>query len=182
MSNFFNKILYGGGVIFDMAKWIIFAVVLIILINKFWVSVFIVDGESMEPNIHDKELVLLNVSKYNSVEPKRGDVVVVRYPGDPDHRKYVKRVIGLPNEKLEIKDSRVFINGKRLEEYYLAFDLPTNPDKIVQIESNKYYLMGDNRPFSNDSRYFGAVEKRFIIGQATTIIFPRFKSVPTLKY
>jgi len=182
MGNFFNKILYGGGVIFDMCKWIILAVVLIILINKFWVSLFITDGASMEPNIHDKELVLLNVSKYSKAEPKRGDVVVVRYPGDPDNRKYVKRVIGLPGEKLEIKNGLVYINNKLLEEYYIALDVSTEPDKNVQLEPNKYYLMGDNRPFSNDSRYFGSVEKRFIVGQATTIIFPRFKSVPTLKY
>lgn len=180
MSKFINKILFGGGVIFDMCKWIILAVVIIILINKFWITVFIVDGESMEPNMHDKELSLLNVSSYNSSDPKRGDVVVVRYPGDPDHRKYVKRVIGLPQEKLEIKEGRVYINDKLLEEYYIAFDLPTEPDKITQIPENQYFLMGDNRPFSNDSRYFGAVEKRFIVGRATTIIFPRFRQVPSL--
>lgn len=182
MSNFFNKILYGGGVIFDLTKYIILAVVVIIVINKFWLSPFITDGASMEPNIHDKELVLLNVSKYHGANPQRGDVVVVRYPGDPNNRKYVKRVIGLPGEKLEIKDGLVYINGKKLEEYYITIDVLTVPDKSVQIEANKYFLMGDNRSFSNDSRYFGSVEKRFIIGQATTIIFPRFRPVPTLKY
>lgn len=181
MNNFFNKILYGGGVIFDTCKWIIFAVVVIILINKFWVSVFIVDGESMEPNMHNKELILLNISKYNSSQPKRGDAVVVRYPGDPDHRKYVKRVVGLPGEKLEIKNGRVYINDNLLEEYYIAYDVPTEPDKVYQISNDQYFLMGDNRPFSNDSRYFGAVEKRFIIGQATTIIFPRFRKVSSLR-
>lgn len=181
MNKFFNKILYGGGVIFDICKWIILAVVVIILINKFWVSVFIVDGESMEPNMHDKELILLKISSYASANPQRGDVVVVRYPGDPDNRKYVKRVVALPGEKLEIKDSKVYINNQLLEEYYLAFDLPTDPDKIYQIPPGQYFLMGDNRPFSNDSRYFGSVEKRFIVGQATTIIFPRFRQISTLR-
>ena len=181
MNSFFNKILYGGGVIFDICKWIILAVVIVIIINKFWLSFFIVDGESMEPNIHDRELVMLNISRYNKVDPVRGDVVVVRYPGDPENRKYVKRVIGLPGEKLEIKDNKIYINDVVLEEYYLAFDLPTAPDKIYNLPNNKFFLMGDNRPFSNDSRYFGPVEKRFIAGQATTILFPRFKEVSTLR-
>lgn len=182
MQRFFNRILFGGGVFFDVCKWIIFAVVVVILINKFWFSAFIVDGESMEPNMHDKEVALLQVSSYNFSDPKRGDAVVVRYPGDPDHRKYVKRVIGLPNEKLEIKNDRVYINDKLLEEFYLAFDLPTQPGSIYQLSSNQYFLMGDNRPFSNDSRYFGAVEKRFIVGRATMVIFPRFILVPTFRY
>jgi len=167
-------------VVFDICKWVILAAAIIILVTKFWVSIFITDGASMEPNIHDKELVLLNVAKYDSSDPKRGDVVVVRYPGDPENRKYVKRVIGLPGEKLDIVGGQVFINGQLLQEYYIALDVPTTPDKTVQIESNKYYLMGDNRPFSNDSRYFGTVEKRFIVGEATTIIFPRFRSISKL--
>ena len=165
-----------------MGKWIILAAVVIVLINKFWVTVFIVDGESMEPNMHDKELSLLNVSSYNTADPKRGDVVVVRYPGDPDHKKYVKRVIGLPGEKLEIKNSQVYINDNLQEEYYIAYELPTDPDKVVEIKKDQFFLMGDNRPVSNDSRYFGAVEKRFIVGQATTIIFPRFKQISTLRH
>ncbi len=182
MSSFFNKILFGGGVIFDLTKWIILLVVLIILINKFWITIFIVDGISMEPNLHDKELVMLNVSSYNSAEPKRGDVVVVKYPGDPDHRKYVKRVIGLPGEKIALVNGGVYINGKLLEEYYLPYGITSDPDQTWQLSSKEYFLMGDNRPNSNDSRYFGAVEKRFIVGKAITIIFPRFRLVPALKY
>jgi signal peptidase I len=107
-------------------------------------------------------------------------VVVVRYPGDPDNRKYVKRVIGLPGERLQIFDGKIFINEKILEEYYLPYGVLTEPDKTYTLGENNYFLMGDNRPVSNDSRYFGPVEKRFIVGQATTIIFPRFRQVPTL--
>lgn len=182
IQNFFNRVLYGGGIVFDMCKWIILLAVAVILINKFWLTVFIVDGESMEPNMHDKELILLKVSSYNSSNPKRGDVVVVRYPGDPDNRKYVKRVIGLPGERLQIFDGKIFINEKVLEEYYLPYGTLSEPDKTYSLKDNEYFLMGDNRPVSNDSRYFGGVEKRFIIGKATTIIFPRFRQVPTLQY
>lgn len=177
MKDFFNKILFGGGVIFDLTKWIIFIVVVLILINKFWLTIFIVDGLSMEPNLHDKEFVLLKVSAYNSSDPKRGDVVAVRYPGDPEHKKYVKRVIALPNETLAIKNGSVYINGAEILENYLPYGNTTVPAGNWQLKNDEYFLMGDNRINSNDSRYFGAVEKRFLSGQATTIIFPRFREI-----
>lgn len=178
LQNFFNKILFGGGVLFDLCKWVIFLAVIIILISKFWFTVFIVDGMSMEPNLHDKELVSLRVNSYITATPQRGDVVVVRYPGDPEHRKYVKRVIGLPGEKVEIKNGAVFIDGVEFLEFYIPFGVLTEPNKSLALSDKEYFLMGDNRPNSNDSRYFGAVEKRFIVGKATTIIYPRFKDIP----
>jgi signal peptidase I len=177
MNSFFNKILFGGGVLFDLCKWVILFVVVVILIVKFWFTFFIVDGISMEPNLHDKEIVLLKVSAYNSADPKRGDVVAVKYPGDPEHKKYVKRVVGLPGEKIEIKNDQVYIDGKLDVEEFLPYGTQTRPDKAWQLSSIEYFLMGDNRPGSNDSRYFGPVEKRFITGEATTIVFPRFRQI-----
>lgn len=169
-----NRILFGGGLFFDLTKWVIFIAVILILVLKFWVSIFIVDGMSMEPTLHDKELVLL---QKNNSEPERGDIVVVRYPGDPDKKKYVKRVVGMPKEKVEVEEGKVYINDKELEQHYLPFDVTTDQDGLWTLNDKEYFLMGDNRSNSNDSRYFGGVEKRFFWGKAIFILYPRFHSI-----
>ncbi len=174
------KILYGGGILFDLCKWVILATVMIILVHKFLATVFIVDGLSMEPTIHDKELVILQ--RYIGAKdlPKRQDVVAVKYPGDPNRKKYIKRVIGLPGDKVEVKGGFVYVNGARLEESYIGYGVQTDQGGKWVLSDNQYFLMGDNRPGSNDSRYFGPVEKRFFMGQAKTIIYPRFRQVEDL--
>lgn len=174
---FFNKVLYGGGKIFDLLKWVFLLIIVLVLIFNFVISIFIVDGLSMEPTLHDGEWVLLQKNAYTSKNPNRGDVVVVRYPGDPDNKKYVKRVVGLPGETVTITDGRVSIDGRLLPEDYLSFDVASYPGGEWQLENEKYFLMGDNRPNSNDSRYFGPVEKRFLDGKALRIIYPRFRMI-----
>jgi len=174
--NFFEKILFGGGVLFDFFKWVSLCIIAVILINTYWVAVFIVDGESMYPNLKDKELVLWerNTYKEDGMAPGRGDIVIVRYPGDPKNKKYVKRLIGLPGEKVSIRGGSVYINNQLLKEKYLSYDLETDPGGEWKLGSNEYFILGDNRPNSNDSRYFGPVEKRFLLGRALSIVFPRF--------
>lgn len=177
MRVFLNKLLFGGGFLFDACKWLILVAVVLILIFRLWLSIFGVDGISMEPNLHDKEFVLLQNNSYNNKEPIRSDIVAVRYPGDPENKKYVKRVVGLPGEKVEIIDGHVNVNGKILQEDYLPFDTTTDPaingKNSWTLKANEYFLMGDNRPFSNDCRYFGPVEKRFLLGKALFVVFPR---------
>jgi signal peptidase I len=178
MKNYFNAILYGGGVFLDLARGVIILVIILIIINSFWITIFVVDGLSMEPNLHDKELVLLQRNAYvREKNPKRGDIVVVQYPGDPAHKKYVKRVIGLPGEKVETKDGRVYINGELLRELYVSYGVMSEPNGDWVLSDIEYFLMGDNRSNSNDSRFFGGVEKRFIVGKALDIIFPRMRSL-----
>lgn len=174
MNSFINKLLFGGGIVFDLLKWVILLAVVMILIFEFWLSIFVVDGLSMYPVLNDKEVMVLQRNSYNSKNPVRGDIVGVKYPGDPVHKKYLKRVVGLPGETLSIQDNKVYINGKVLEENYLPFNAATVPDQTVKLGSDHYFLMGDNRPNSNDSRFFGPVEKRFIEGKALVIIYPRF--------
>jgi signal peptidase I len=174
IKNFINRILFGGGIIFDLLKWVILVAVIVILIFQFWLSVFIVDGLSMYPTLNDKEVIVMQRNSYNSKNPARGDIVGVKYPGDPVHKKYVKRVVGLPGETLSIQNGKVYINGKLLPENYLPFNMMSEPDEVITLSSDQYFLMGDNRPNSNDSRYFGSVEKRFIEGRALYIIYPRF--------
>ncbi|MEI6499328.1 MAG: signal peptidase I [bacterium] len=175
-KSFFEKLIYGGGLLFDLSKWLIVALVLVAIVNTFLVAIFVVDGESMESNLHDKELVLWAKSSlvYQNADPKRGEIVLMQYPGDPAHKQYVKRAIGLPGERLSISDGKVYINGSPLSEEYISIDVTTNNDGSWQIPAGQFFLMGDNRDNSNDSRFFGPVEKRFILGKALAVIFPRF--------
>ena len=172
--NFFSKLIYGGGVFFDTIKWVIVICVLLTIVNTFFLSIFFVDGESMEPNLHDKEVVLWRKSTVEGDVLKRGEIVLVKYPGDPDHKQYVKRVVGLPGETLEIRNNKIYINGKLLEQPYLPVYFKTEPDGVWTMKNNEYFIMGDNRENSNDSRVFGAVERRFVLGHALAVIFPRF--------
>jgi len=172
-----SKILYGGVAIFDLAKWLILVLIILSLINAFFVGVFVVDGESMDPSFKDKELVFWDKGVYKDNTPQRGDIVVVQYPGDPKHKVYVKRIIGLPNEKIEVKNGKVYINNKLYREKYLNQSLMTEPNGVWTIKGNEYFVMGDNRPNSNDSRFFGSIEKRFVLGKALGVIFPRFRVV-----
>lgn len=182
-QSFFHKLLYGGGVFFDLTKWIIFIIVILVLVNSFWITVFIVDGESMEPNLHNREIVLLKKNGMaGTFDPQRGDVVVTQYPGDPENKRYVKRTIGLPGETVKIADGKVYVNGQLLKERYLAYNLITEPSGTWTMGPNEYFLCGDNRPNSNDSRYFGAVEKRFITGRALIIMFPRMRFIASNEY
>ncbi|MEI8143791.1 MAG: signal peptidase I [Candidatus Berkelbacteria bacterium] len=177
---FIYKILFGGGVIFDLSKWIIFVGLLIVIVNTFSVSIFVVDGQSMEPNYHDKEIVLWNKAVYSKDDPQRLDVVVMQYPGNTKYR-YVKRVIGLPSETLSIQGGKVYIDGKVLSERYIPFGYETAPDKTWKLHNDEFFLMGDNRPGSNDSRFFGPVDRRFIEGKSLAIIFPRFRFSESIK-
>jgi len=172
-----NKIIYGGGVAFDLGKWVILGFVLFTIINTFFIAIFVVDGVSMEPNLHNKELVLWQKKAIAADSLKRGEVTLVNYPGDPVHKKYVKRIVGLPGERVDVYNGKVYINKKLFTEDYLPRDLSSEPNGTWKLKEDQYFVMGDNRPNSNDSRYFGAVESRFIIGNAIAVVFPRFMMV-----
>ena len=178
MNKFIGSIVYGGGIVFDLARGVIMLIIVLILVNAFWMTVFEVDGLSMEPNLHDRELVLLQKNAYTKQKnPIRGDVVVVQYPGDPAKKRYVKRVVGLPGETVETKGGKVYINNKLLKELYIPYGVNSEPDGKWTLSTVEYFLIGDNRPNSNDSRYFGGVEKRFFLGHALFIIYPRMRSL-----
>lgn len=174
-----NRLLFGGGILFDLCKWIILAAVILTLVHKFLFTIFVVDGLSMEPTIHDRELILLKRYKTATL-PARGNVVAVKYPGDPDHKKYIKRVVGLPGNKIKVTDGKVYIDGALYIESYIPYGVTSEPSGEWDLGDNEYFLMGDNRPGSNDSRYFGPVEKRFFLGQASTIIYPRLRDISKL--
>lgn len=126
----------------------------------------------MEPNFHDKEYLIVDELSYRFNAPQRGQVIVFRYPRNPQEY-FIKRIIGLPGEEVQIKDGKVIIfnnehpEGITLDEGYLPADLETFSDSEtkIKIESGEYFVLGDNRANSKDSRYFGILNKSFITGK-----------------
>lgn len=130
----------------------------------------------MKPNFATGQIILVNRWTYLFGSPARGDVVVLRFPGDPEHKKYIKRLIGLPGETVDIRADHYFINGQSLPESYLPAD-ETTPVMIPGkdhwlLGPSDYFLSGDNRHNSNDSRTWDSAERRFLIGKAVFILWP----------
>lgn len=167
-----NKFTYSTGCAYELTKWIVIVLAIGILIHFFVGTLFIVDGESMEPNFHSGQYILVNRWQYNFGKPLRGDTVVLRFPGDPENKKYIKRVIGLPGEKVEVLNGQVRINGEVLTESYIPSYVITGPDMSRQLLSDDYFLLGDNRDNSSDSRIWGVCPKRDLIGRAWLVIWP----------
>jgi len=148
-------------------------IVVFILFGVFFVQPVVVEGTSMLPQLHDGERLLVNKLVYYKIQSvswghiDRGDIVVFWFPNDPD-KSYVKRVIGLPGETIEVRNGRVYVNGIVLNETYLDIEhnqsLPSWPS--VQVEKHHYFVMGDNRDNSSDSRYWGLVPEKYIYGKA----------------
>jgi signal peptidase I len=165
MKNFFSFI-------FELLKVVAISIVIIIPIRYFLIQPFYVKGASMEPTFHDHEYLIIDEISYRFGEPKRGDVIVFRYPRDP-REYYIKRVIGLPGEKIQVKGGNIFIyndnnpEGFNLEEKYLPNNLETygTTEEIINVGQGEYYVFGDNRPTSKDSRNFGPVKRSFLIGK-----------------
>lgn len=168
-----EKIVYGTGCFFELTKWLIVLLILLTLAHFFVATIFVVDGASMEPNFQSGEIAVANRWQYNFGTPERGDVTILKFPGDPEHKKYIKRIVGLPNEKVTIRNSQVFINDKLIIEAYIPQGTITAPDVNRTLGKNEYFIMGDNRENSSDSRIWGVAEKRHLIGKATFILWPK---------
>ncbi|MCB9790539.1 signal peptidase I [Candidatus Nomurabacteria bacterium] len=135
-----------------------------------------VDGNSMYPNFHNTDYVIANKMLYRFSEPKRGDVIIFKYSETKD---FIKRIIGLPGDVVTIKDGQYYINGKHLDESdYLAPTVVTAGGKFlyegiqVKVPEGEYFVSGDNRPKSSDSRSFGTIKKEQIKGRVFVIISP----------
>ncbi|NTU99291.1 signal peptidase I [Candidatus Falkowbacteria bacterium] len=158
--------------VFELVKIVVISLVIIIPIRYFLIQPFYVKGASMEPNFYDKEYLIIDEITYRFETPKRGDIVVFRYPQDPQEY-FIKRVIALPGEKVQLKNGDVYVfnkdnpDGFKLDEAYLPAGLKTYAlsEDPVTVTDNQFFVLGDNRNSSRDSRYFGPVNKSFFIGK-----------------
>ncbi|MDZ4767829.1 MAG: signal peptidase I [Chloroflexota bacterium] len=137
---------------------------------------YVVEGISMAPNFATGEYILVSRLHYLLADPQRGDIVVFHYPGNPT-QDYIKRVIGVPGDAVEIRDRLVYVNGEALDEPYINELCEFScPDNRWDVSDDQVFVMGDNRNHSSDSRAFGVVERRFIVGEALLRYLPLNKT------
>lgn len=159
----------------ETAKILIIAMLIVIPIRTFVFQPFLVKGASMEPNFHNGDYLIVDEFSYRLRNPERGEVIVLKYPGDLS-QKYIKRIIGLPGETVAVQDGKVSVKNAEgtvvLKEQYLPQGLQTPGLEEKILGDSEYFVMGDNRPFSSDSRAWGTLPKQDIIGRALIRLWP----------
>lgn len=160
--------------LFETAKMVVLALVIVLPIRYFLFQPFVVSGSSMAPNLHDGDYLLIDEISYRVREPKRGEIVVFRAPPNPSAR-YIKRIIGLPGETVELREGEIIISdkeGKRmLGEPYIPNGVKMENQKMT-LKEEEYFVLGDNRSFSSDSRSWGPLAERNIVGRAFFRVLP----------
>lgn len=169
--------------LWDWIKTFAVAFVVVVVIRLFLFDNYVVLGESMEPNFHNKERVIVNKVIYDIRKPQRGEVIVLHAPAGED---YIKRVIGLPGETVRVDGDQVFINGAPIEESYIAEEIQKAKEQGVTYNNQDYplgaesvtvpeghvFVLGDNRPRSSDSRAIGFISLEEIVGRADVVYWP----------
>ncbi len=166
------KYLISAGVfLLEMVKIAVLAGITIGLIRYYLFKPFYVKGASMEPNFYEKEYLIIDELSYRFREPERGEVIVFRYPENPKEY-FLKRIVGLPGETIKISGGQIVIyNGEHpegilMDEIYLPEEMRTEGERTIKIGDTEYYVMGDNRQNSFDSRRFGPIDRSLIVGRA----------------
>jgi len=158
-------------IIWGILKRISIGLCILFAIYFFLGAPMMISGVSMDPNLHDKELAWIDKIRYLIYKPQRGEVVVFRFPGTRTDL-YVKRIIGLPGEKIEIKNQQIYVNNEILQEIYLDENtIPLNFSSI-KLGQNEFFVLGDNRDESNDSRIWGPLNQKFILGKLDFVFWP----------
>ncbi len=143
---------------------------LVFLVIRLAVESFRVDGQSMEPNFHNNEYVLVDKAAYLFQPPQRGDVIIFHYPLDV-HKDFIKRIIGLPGDTVQTTSTSVIVDGHFTSEPYIG--VPFNFDSNMwKLGPNQFFVMGDNRDNSLDSRIWGPLERSYIVGKAVAVYWP----------
>lgn len=162
----------------DTIQSILIAAAIFLVIYIFLFRPFQVSGESMFPNFHDKEYVLTNLITLRFGPPARGDVIVFKAPPDPE-KDFIKRVVGLPGNTIMVNNGNVYVNGAPYDESsYLNPSVKTyggtflKDNDTITVPDNEYFVMGDNRPYSSDSREWGFVPAGNIIGKSIFVYWP----------
>lgn len=168
-----KKILY---FFWEVLKIVTITAAIVLPVRYFVFQPFFVNGQSMEPNFHTGDYLIIDEISYRLQEPQRGEVIVFKYPQNPSQR-YIKRIIGLPGETVEIKEGKVMIYGENYsglldEENYLPGLEYTPGDEKVILSEGEYFVLGDNREHSYDSRRWGVLPESLIIGRTLLKIRP----------
>ncbi|HCM36536.1 MAG: signal peptidase I [Candidatus Wildermuthbacteria bacterium RIFCSPLOWO2_02_FULL_47_9c] len=158
----------------EVGKIALIAFVLVAALRLFVFQPFLVRGASMEPNFHNWDYLIVDEISYRFRDPGRGEVVVFKFPNDPSQR-YIKRIVGLPGETVQVQEGQVTIfRGEEVleldESSYVSSDTPGSVK--ITLENGEYFVMGDNRRSSSDSRSWGTLREDLIIGRVLFRVFP----------
>lgn len=185
-----KALLAGVGVFFlDIIETVVVALALFVVVYLFLFQPHQVKGNSMYPNFYDGEYILTDKISYRLGLPKRGDVIVFKAPKN-EEVDYIKRIIGLPGDEVKVSTGLVYVNNKKLNEDYLPTDYVTSSgsflseDALGKVPEGQYFVLGDNRNHSSDSREWGFVKKDEIIGKAFFRYWPvnRIGTVQKVNY
>ena len=148
-------------------EWVPYIVVIlfVILVKMYIVTPIRVNGSSMDDTLNNGDIMILNIINYRFNDIKRFDIVVV----DEEHEPLIKRIIGLPGESIEYKDNKLYVNGKFVEDKFGTYE---TDDFYYNVPDGEYFVLGDNRTNSMDSRVFGSFKKKQIKGKTKLTIFP----------
>ncbi len=159
----------------NLVEWVVVvggALLVAVVVKAFLLQAFYIPSPSMVPTLHVNDRVLVNKLSYKLHDVRRGDVIVFKSPQVVAEKDLIKRVIGLPGDTVETRDGEIVVNDKVLDEPYLPSDVGTGPMEKITVPPGHYWMMGDNRGNSSDSRVFGAIPESSIIGRAFVKVWP----------
>jgi len=166
-----------GPILYEIVETLLLAVVIWLAVN-FTTARYVVEGQSMEPNLHTGQFLIVSRLAYMNIagvslgEPLRGDIIVFDFPNNPSDD-YVKRIIGLPGETVMIdQDGNIFVDGQLLVEPYLSSEPYGNRIGTWEVPEGSYFVVGDNRNHSSDSRSWGMLAAKYIVGKAWISYWP----------
>ncbi|MFZ2095893.1 MAG: signal peptidase I [Anaerolineales bacterium] len=154
--------------VMDVLETLVLSVVLFVGINMISARIR-VDGASMEPTLVSGEYVIVSKISYRLGSPQHGDIIVFHFPRDPEEE-YIKRVIGLPGDEVEVRHGSVYVNGQLLDETYLK--VTTNYNGTWTVSADQLFVLGDNRNNSSDSHDWGTVPMDYVVGKAILVYWP----------
>ena len=157
-------------ILIDIIQTLLTSLVLVFILLKFFIMPCVVDGTSMHPKLHSEDFGYSFIITRN-LGINRFDIAVIKVTSNSEEKLLVKRVIGLPNEKVTYKNNKLYINDVLLEEDFLGSDVFTNDFEMI-LADNEYCCLGDNRSVSRDSRYYGAFNKDNIVSTHLLVIYP----------